>query len=150
MFLIIWTIPLRTDDELNDQLENWISIMLIPHTKKNKKLILILMKQKELEDEGLPSSAYNKPIINFVLTGNVLITGIWSQLKIIKLIYFRFVMVTTLILLMKWRNLTSNNKNLVRGKKKFYKLQILDICYKIPSCSCISIYKFILYKVMWR
>lgn len=35
MFLIIWTIPLRTDDELNDQLENWISIMLIPH-EKNK------------------------------------------------------------------------------------------------------------------
>lgn len=34
------------------------------------------MKQKELEDEGLPSSAYKKPIINFVLTGNVLITGI--------------------------------------------------------------------------
>lgn len=35
MFLIIWTIPLRTDDELNDQLENWISIMLVPH-EKNK------------------------------------------------------------------------------------------------------------------
>lgn len=38
------------------------------------------MKQKELEDEGLPSSAYKKSIINFVLTGNVL------RLRLVQLI----------------------------------------------------------------